>query len=242
MERWLIAGLVLGAIALAIPHPRPRVVAAIPAVQPQPEPTPSIDEPPPAPVEPEPVAKIEATSEPEPAPAPTVAEQMLAASNAMRYAAGRYGQSLDSRLCAAAQEQATLLANGGYPWVNRGSGHYWGNGNETSRAQKYGFRPGHVAEVITPESSPSVDNAFVHWKGSASHYAAILANDTSCGFGFAQNKKTGWCVYVGLYGTEALAPVLATQPVRTTFSSYYQQPATVCGPFGCPPGRFRRGR
>lgn len=165
-------------------------------------------------------------------PQATVAEQMLSENNRLRALASKPSQTLDERLCNAAQNQADYIASTGQLSHNV-------NSDPRSRAAKYGFPSGDfysVREIIAPYAE-SVENAFSRWSKSSGHYAAILSDHDLCGFGMAQGPYG--TMYVGVYGRES-------QPANHTVAtrSYTQaspRPAEgrlvtvevpVYGPFG----------
>lgn len=160
-------------------------------------------------------------------PQPTLAEQMLAESNSIRANAipPKPPQTLDERLCNAAQNQADYIAKTGQLSHNV-------NGDPRSRAAKYGFPSGDfysVREVIAVTGS--VESAFSNWSQSSGHYATIIGDYDLCGFGMAEGRSGK--IWVGVYGHES-----SPQPIRLTtyLSNPPAAPATQfmqCGPNGC---------
>lgn len=160
---------------------------------------------------------------------PTLPEQMLAESNRIRANAipPKPPQTLDERLCKAAQDQADYIATTGQLSHNV-------NGDPRSRAAKYGFPSGDfysVREIIAPYAL-SVENAFSRWcNPPGGHYAAIISDHDLCGFGVATGPYG--TMYVGVYGRES-----SPQPIQLTtyLSNPPAAPATKfmqCGPNGC---------
>lgn len=153
------------------------------------------------------------------ASSPTYAERMLTASNNLRTSAGLRPQVLNEQLNAAAQDHANYMARTGQ------FSHYV-NGSPSSRASKYGFTSG-VRENIAYSGygGDQVANAFRMWQNSSGHYASIVSNTSSAGFGLARSAN-GMTYTVGVYGTpqgEATPsnPSVVTNRPRTDIAPTY---------------------
>jgi uncharacterized protein YkwD len=125
--------------------------------------------------------------------------EALTFNNTIRAAAGKPAQSLDTRLCQAAQEQASWCATHGYTYTSPGSAHEFGNGTMVTRAARYGFY-GALAENMAGNSDDTA-MAFRQWQESPGHYRNLLGDYNLCGFGVATNPR-GERLYFALYGRE----------------------------------------
>lgn len=149
----------------------------------------------------------EATPSPTASPTtPTAAKQMLVLNNNLRTRAGLRPQDLNEQLNAAAQDHANYMARTGQ------FSHYV-NGGPSGRASKYGFTSGVRENIAT---GGDINNAFRMWTNSGAHYASIVSNTSSAGFGYAHGANGG-TYYVGVYGTPQgeATPSTATSQPRT---------------------------
>lgn len=164
---------------------------------------------------------------------PTMAEQMLAENNRVRALAGKPPQTLDPRLCQAAQEQVEHLVRRNYQTgKSSDNAHECGNGTVGTRAARYGFH-GNLGENFALNRD-DVYRAFWQWqpKQSPGHARTLYGNYDLCGFGVAEHPETKLKYWMAVYGTEGEASpaafahsrgpsyVASPQPVRR----YYTQP------------------
>lgn len=171
-----------------------------------------------------------------------VAEQMLTESNRIRAASGKPPQTLDQRLCQAAQDQANYCASTGY------FDHYV-NGNPRRRAAKYGFPVQDENSLDSVKENlagnfHSVPNAFSGWQRSSGHYATMLEDRPLCGFGMATGRSGN--VFCAVYGNDhpnshgagrvlpfaSPARVVTYQQVRGCGSMQYQRRGPLRRLFG----------
>lgn len=154
-----------------------------------------------------------------------LALDMLAESNRIRAAAGKPPQTLDERLCRAAQDQADWCARHGYTFGSPGSAHNFGNGEIEVRAARFGF-VGNVAENMHGNRH-DLQTAFEKWQESSGHARYLFGNYDRCGFGMQVNPR-GEKLWFAVYGTEssqvaAAAPPAPVYPVPTRLSGHYEQ-------------------
>jgi uncharacterized protein YkwD len=177
-------------------------------------------------------------------PPPTLAEQMLAENNRVRALAGKPPQTLDQRLCQAAQEQADHLARNNYRYTSSGSAHFYGNGSVETRAARYGFQ-GDLGENFAGNQH-DLETAFEQWQESPGHARTLYGSYDRCGFGMAYSPTTGHTYWMAVYGREG--PAFTAQPVKLQprqSQPVYRQPQQTyrsysqCGPGGCGPSGFR---
>jgi uncharacterized protein YkwD len=175
---------------------------------------------------------------------PTLAEQMLAENNRVRALAGKPPQTLDQRLCQAAQEQADHLARNNYRYTSSGSAHFYGNGSVETRAARYGFQ-GDLGENFAGNQH-DLETAFEQWQESPGHARTLYGSYDRCGFGMAYSPTTGHTYWMAVYGREG--PAFTAQPVKLQprqSQPVYRQPQQTyrsysqCGPGGCGPSGFR---
>lgn len=178
--------------------------------------------------EPPPEVTFEVSTTPAPAEVkpptmaePTAAEAMLKWSNTIRASYGLSPQSLDHRLCRAAQEQAAYL-------LRTGQFHHYVNGNPRRRAAKYGFPVRHENDLDSVQENlaggHSIQVAFTGWMNSPGHLANILKNRPLCGFGVEYGGQYGaiWCA---LYGKENLSAASEPANLRAAGSAARVSPA-----------------
>lgn len=169
-----------------------------------------------------------------------VVVEMLDLNNSLREEAYKDPQTLDARLCAAAQDQAEYL-------VRTGQFSHHVNGTPRTRAAKYGFPVRDFTSLEVRENIggdfSNAENAFHAWRNT-SHYENIIADCKLCGFGMVDGRKLGrGNIWVAVYGNETVGPTQASQPVLYQQPVYRQQ--SCSGPnCGQSTGRrfFFRGR